>query len=80
MVTNNKILNQPYELYIVCRYSPGGNVANGRPYTRAADETLVATECPQGYDPNTSTGLCEISGRPIHRLYITITMYFCEVL
>jgi len=51
----------PYQMMIVCRYSPRGNYIGDKPYTETGEPGAIATDCPVGYTGNSATGLCETS-------------------
>jgi len=56
-----------FQVYMVCRYSPAGNIGvydwgtdtyKMTPYQEASDASLVASDCPSGYSGNAESGLC----------------------
>lgn len=51
----------PYQMFFVCRYSPAGNWFGEKPYLKTNDASAVASICPNGYNGNAVTGLCEIA-------------------
>lgn len=50
----------PFEILLVCRYSPPGNFVGDHPYLDTTNPAMVASECPQGFTGDASSGLCKL--------------------
>merc|ERR1712008_362502 len=51
----------PYQSNLVCQYDPPGNYVGQYPYSKAASNIDVASECPGDYVSDKKAGLCIMS-------------------
>jgi len=56
--------NMRFEAFLVCRYDPPGNWRGQHPYSKASTSNEVASACPSGYDPDSTSGLCILPSKP----------------
>jgi len=58
---SNAIFGFPFEVILVCRYTPPGNFNNQFPYIEATTVDDIASLCPSDYFSSPDVGLCTVT-------------------